>query len=337
MDEVARIARTVLYEGYLLWPYRRSALKNRQRWTYGAVFPQAYAERRGGGDPWTMQTQCLLEGDDDARVDVVVRFLHVLERRLAEERADGRLFVDELVLGSERLLAWDEAAEREAGAADQPVGALAGGRDIPVAVAAGRDEERRVDTASGRAGVVVRSWEPLAGAVRLRAERLRERLWRLTVRIENATPCDDVPREAALRRAFVSTHTILRARRGAFVSLTDPPDALRADAAACENLGTWPVLAGEAGETHTLLSSPIILPDYPRVAPESPGDLFDGGEIDELLVLNILCLSDAEREEVRATDPRAREILERCEALTPEQMMRLHGAIRDFRPIPWGE
>ena len=66
------------------------------------------------------------------------------------------------------------------------------------------------------------------------------------------------------------------------------------------------------------------------IAPESPGDLFDGGEIDQLLILNILSLTEEEKAEMRATDPRAREILERTEALTPEELMRLHGTIREF-------
>ena len=138
----------------------------------------------------------------------------------------------------------------------------------------------------------------------------------------------------ALARTFCSTHTVLRtAAGGAFVSLTDPPDALRAAAEGCENQGTWPVLAGAPGATDTLLSSPIILEDHPRVAPESPGDLFDGGEIDQMLVLNILSLTDEEKAEMRATDPRAREILERTEALTPEEIMRLNGTIRDWQVL----
>jgi hydrogenase maturation protease len=90
------------------------------------------------------------------------------------------------------------------------------------------------------------------------------------------------------------------------------------------------VLVGEPGERTTILSSPIILEDYPRVAPESPGDLFDGGEIDQLLTLNILSLTDEEKAEMRDSDPRAREILERTEALSDEELMRLHGAIREF-------
>jgi hypothetical protein len=87
---------------------------------------------------------------------------------------------------------------------------------------------------------------------------------------------------------------------------------------------------GDPGRATTVLSSPIILEDYPRVAPESPGDLFDGGEIDQLLILNILALTDEEKVEMAASDPRAREILERTEALTPDQLMALHGTIREF-------
>jgi hypothetical protein len=123
---------------------------------------------------------------------------------------------------------------------------------------------------------------------------------------------------------------VLRAARGEFVSLTDPPERLRDAASACRNEGTWPVLVGEQHERDTVLSSPIILEDHPRVAPESPGDLFDGGEIDQMLVLNILSLTDAERADMRDADPRTREILERTEALTEDELMRLHGAIREL-------
>jgi hypothetical protein len=87
---------------------------------------------------------------------------------------------------------------------------------------------------------------------------------------------------------------------------------------------------GPPGDRSTILSSPIILEDYPRVAPESPGDLFDGGEIDQLLILNILAMTDEEKQEMSASDPRAREILERTKRLTPEQLMALHGTIREF-------
>jgi hydrogenase maturation protease len=309
-DAVRRIADAVLYEGYVLWPYRRSALKNQRRWTFGGVHPEAHG-REHPDDRWRMRTECLVEGEPD--VEVRVRFLQIVRRDVA--LPDGAL-VDELTVDGERHLAWDEAVERE----------VAPG---PVAIAAGREVERL-----GGAGLVIRSWEALAGAVEVRATRLRPGLTRLTVEIANRTPWTrSGRREEALRRTFCSTHTVLRARAGRFVSLTDPPERLRAEAAACRNEGAWPVLVGEPGSRDVLLSSPIILEDHPRIAPESPGDLFDGGEIDQLLMLNILSLTDAEKAEMRDSDPRAREILERTEALTPEELMRLHGSIRDLEEV----
>jgi hydrogenase maturation protease len=270
-DPVRAIADAVLYEGYLLWPYRRSALKNHRRWTFGGVFPETHA-RAHPDDPSLMRTECLLDGDP-ADVDVTVRFLHVLRRD------DG----------------WEEAAEREL-------------RPGPIAIAAGREGER--------------SWEALEGTIEVTSQRLDDGSHRISVEIVNRTPVpEQMPREAVLARTFCSTHTILHTATGAFRSGVEAGDA-------CRSVGTWPVLVGEPGSRDTLLSSPIILEDHPRVAPESPGDLFDGGEIDQLLVLNILALTDEEKAEMRDTDPRAREILERTEALTPEQLMRLHGAIR---------
>jgi hypothetical protein len=309
VDPVRAIADAVLYEGYVLWPYRRSATKNQRRWTFGGVYPRGHSERHPD-DAWVMRTECLVEGDGrDVGVVVAVRFLHVVARQVMR----GGEPVDELVAGGRRYLSWDEAVERE-------LTLPAPGR-LAVAIAAGRE----VEEVEG--GSIVRSWEALDGTIEAGLEPVEEGVARVRVEIANTTPWDRDDREAALRRTFCSTHTVLRTAGGAFVSQTDPPERLREAAAACRNVGTWPVLA-EA--RHTVLSSPIILEDHPRVAPESPGDLFDGGEIDQMLVLNILSLTDEERAEMRDSDPRVREILERTEALTPGQLMRLHGAIREF-------
>jgi hypothetical protein len=334
MDPVRAIADAVLYEGYVLWPYRRSALKNQRRWTFGGVYPAGHSAGHED-DPCVMRTACLLEGGDDAQLDVRVRFLHVVRRRAAADGPHGRRFVDELVVGGARHLAWEEAVEREVGAGALGVAELAAGRRVVVDIAAGEREEPLREPDGRVAGALVRSWQPLAGAVDVAGRPIGDRLWRVTVEISNTTAWDGGPREQAQQRTFCSTHTVLSAKHGAFVSLTDPPEALRSEAEACrtDNAGTWPVLVGEPGERHTLLSSPIILEDHPRIAPESPGDLFDGGEIDQMLVLNILSLTDREKAEMRDSDARTREILERTEALSEEQLMSLHGAIRDFRVV----
>jgi hypothetical protein len=331
MDAVRAIADAVLYEGYILWPYRRSALKNTRRWTFGGVYPRAHSDEHPD-DRWTMRTECLVEGPAEATVDVHMRFLQVVRRQIARRGATGLELVDELVVGGVRHLAWEEATERELTAEALRLGELASERRVPLAIAAASEAEELSDGAE-TAGAIMRTSAALHGELTIVAERLRPQLYRLSTEIANPTPFASGTREDALERTFCSTHTILAAHDASFVSLTDPPDQLRAEAEACRNEGTWPVLVGEPGERGMLLSSPIILEDYPRVAPESPGDLFDGGEIDQLLTLNILGLTDEEKEEMRASDPRAREILDRTEALSEEELMRLHGAIRELRVV----
>ncbi len=334
MDAVTKIAEAVLYEGYILWPYRQSTTKNQQRWTFGGVYPRAYSEARGEDDPWLMQTQCLVSGDKETNVEVRVRFLHVSERKVGRKSGETLEFVEELRIGEELYLPWDEATEREIDAGRLRLSELLEtpervGIDIP----GGSSEEELTGPTGEVLGVLVRSWLALSGTVEVEAEALREGIFRLTVKITNTTPWEGEDRESTLRQTFCSTHTTLQVEGGSFVSMTDPPGELRRLAEGCENKKTWPVLVGEEGAQNMLLSSPIILSDYPQIAPESPGDMFDGGEIDQLLILNILTLTDEEKAEMRASDPRAREILDRCESLSQEQLMNLHGAIREFRVL----
>jgi len=334
VDAVRKIAEAVLYEGYILWPYRRSTTKNQQRWTFGGVYPRAYSEARGEDDPWLMQTQCLVSGEGGTKVEVRIRFLHVTERKIGTKSGETLEFVEELQVGGELYLPWDEATEREIKVERSSLSELLEtpervGIDLP----GGSIEEPLASPTGEVLGALVRSWRALCGTVEVQAEALREGFFRLTIRITNTTPWEDEDRESTLRQTFCSTHTTLEVVGGEFVSLTDPPEELRRFAEECENLKTWPVLVGEEGDRTMLLSSPIILSDYPQIAPESPGDMFDGGEIDQLLILNILTLTDEEKAEMRASDPRAREILERCESLSQEELMNLHGAIREFRVL----
>ncbi|MFL5887948.1 MAG: hypothetical protein ACJ76M_02575 [Solirubrobacteraceae bacterium] len=307
MDELRRIADAVLYEGYVLWPYRKSALKNQRRWTFGGVYPPAHSAVHPD-DPARMQAQVLVRGRP--AVEASARFLHVVERQVLR---DGVEPVDELECDGERHVSWEEATERE-------ISTRAQHADIAIEGGSAREPIA--------GGAIERRWRPLHGSLAVASEELGGDVHRLTVTIRNETSWTGSDREDALRQTFCSTHVVLRARGGEFVSLTDPPAELAGAAAACHNTGGWPVLVGEEGDRTTMLCSPIILPDYPRVAPESPGDLFDGGEIDQLLVLNILALTDDEKRAMRESDPRARDILERTEHLSEEELMRLHGARR---------
>jgi hypothetical protein len=322
-DPVRAIADAVLYEGYILWPYRRSALKNQRRFTFGGVYPPAHTEAHPD-DPSRMYTEVLLRADEGVDVEATVRFLQVVRRAAARRNGEGLTEVDELSAGGERYTTWEEAIERET-CCSAPL--VSGRCRVPISIAAGREAEELAEAA----GALIRTWQELEGEILVAATPAGPAgLWRISVEIRNATPFLGGSRQDALAQTFCSTHTLLCAPSGEFVSLADPPEELKPAAAACRNAGTWPVLVGEPGDRTHVLSSPIILEDYPRIAPESPGDLFDGGEIDQLLTLNILALTDKEKAEMAASDPRARAILERTEALTPEELMRLHGAIREF-------
>jgi hypothetical protein len=239
----------------------------------------------------------------------------------------------ELRVGGELYLSWDEATEREIAVGRFKLSELESPERVGIDIPEGSREEPLRGPTGEVVGALVRVWRTLHGTVEVGAEPLQGGVFRVTVRITNTTPWGGEDRESTLRQTFVSTHTALEVEGGEFVSLIDPPEELREAAEGCENLKTWPVLVGEEGELSTMLSSPIILYDYPQIAPESPGDLFDGTEIDQMLILNVLNLTDEEKEEMRASDPRGREILERCESLSPQELMKLSGTFRDIRML----
>lgn len=313
-DPVSELADAVLYEGHVLWPYRRSSLKNQQRWTFGGIYPEPYA--RSSSDRFAVRVECLVEGDAPV-ADVEVRFLQVVCRQAVDEAQER---VDQLA----GYLTWDETTERTVALRRVAPGKPHRAR---VAVAAGSD----VEAVEG--GAIVRHWQSLEGHVDADLEPCGPALHRLRVRIGNDSTWSSTDRDSAIRRTLLSAHAILRARDGLFVSSTDPPPPLLKAVGDLRNEGLWPVLVGPEGSRRTMLASPIILSDYAEVAAESPGDFFDSGEIDQLLVLNILGMTDDEKREMRAGDPRARELLERTEAMTLEEMAQLNGAVRELRPL----
>jgi hypothetical protein len=182
---------------------------------------------------------------------------------------------------------------------------------------------------------VLERW-PIAASATVSVKQVG-RYRRLRVVVTNDSPMVDprTERDVALRRSLLSAHWLLSVDGGRFVSLLDPPADAREAVAGCRNDGVWPVLVGQGDENDVVLVSPIILYDHPEIAPESAGDLFDATEIDEILTLRILTLTDEEKREARATDERARAIIERSEALPPEIFERLHGAVREVGLVSW--
>jgi len=337
---VDRIANAVLYEGYILYPYRPS-VKNRQRWTFGGLYPEAYCQENDG-EAASNQTECLISGNVQTTFEAVVRFLHLTERIAGEitrpmtewpKGAEPEFHpVSMLRIGEQTFHSWQEAQQREVPLPEVTLGTLLNRpRFVPFSFPGSRRLESVRDPEGRIAGVLAREQQPIEGSIEVRAAEVEGGLYRLTLRVVNRTPTatsGSLSRDAALLRSLVSTHAILGVRDGTFVSLLDPPDPWREAAAACRNVGVWPVLVGTEGQTDTMLASPIILYDYPQVAPESPGDFFDGTEIDEMLTLRILTLTDDEKRAMSAIDERARALLARTESLAREQMLGLHGTMR---------
>lgn len=345
LNRVEKIAEAVLYEGYMLYPYRASAVKNQQRWNFGVLCPRAYSESQNGSDAWSMQTECLFESDSSTRLRVKIRFLQIVNRsvgklirpirEIPEDTEPVFFTVDSLEVGGQTFVPWQEAMEREV--------------IVPPlhAMAASLHQSKLFEFLSGRkfeplrnedglvAGIIIREWETLSGSVEIDTKQYPEGVVKATARIHNLTSYkpEHHSRADALMYSLVSAHTILALEDGQFISMLDPPETLRSLVDECTNFGTWPVLVGDEGDRDKMLSSPIILYDYPQIAPESSCALFDGTEIDEILSLRILTLTDDEKREMRQSDERARRILERTESMPPEQFMKLHGVLRGLRPL----
>lgn len=345
---VIRIASAVLYEGYILYPYRPS-LKNRQRWTFGGLYPEAYCQAQRGESAHS-QTECLVRGSMTTNLAASVRFLHLTLRRVGEFIPPLAAWVDgeeppfrpveTLRVGDRLFHSWQEAEEREVTLGEMVLSELlAHPQGKTFAFPARRTLEPLRGAAGEFCGILVREQQALCGTVEVSAVAGAEELFRVTLRVVNRTPLEGSAhrsRDDALLHSLVSTHAILGVGDGEFVSLLDPPECWRAAASTCQNVGTWPVLVGEEGQKDTMFSSPIILYDYPQVAPESPGDFFDGTEIDEMLTLRILTLTDEEKRAMAAVDERAGALLARTETLAREQLLGLHGTSRGFRPLPEG-
>jgi hypothetical protein len=339
IEHARKVADAVLYEGYLLYPYRRSAQKNRTRFQFGVLMPPPYRtvdehERSAS------QTECLVECPPDAEIDIGLRFLHLQSR--TAQRIDpgtgaasdtGTLSVD----GTE-YASFGEAVEREQHLHGRIAGLLDVGTELRFDVLQAQQAEELTGQDGAPAGRLVRRCEALAGAIVARAERTAGPYGaiKMHVRVENRT-APQVPlrsRDDGLKYSLIAAHLLIAVTGGTFLSMTDPPEWAAGEVAGCENIGTWPVLAGPADCRDLMLSSPVILYDHPEVAQESAGDLFDATEIDEILTLRTLALTDAERQEARATDQRAADLIDRLDGLPPEMLERMHGAIRYLSPGP---
>ncbi|WP_433607717.1 hypothetical protein [Prescottella agglutinans] len=340
LDDLTRlraVADAVLYEGYLLYPYRSTSRKNQSRWQFGVLGPVG-ADDRGVGEDASMRVECVLDRDGGV-VEPVLRFLQLQVRTVEAARGGGFEAVPELVADGRTWVSWDEAVEVEVPLGGFGVADLQGGIGRDIRVPGGTDVEEL-----GPSGRLVRTRFPVRGRVELIASRVGAAV-RLSVDVRNETVLEEIGapgvpvKDTAIRHSLIGAHLLLVARGTRFASLLEPPDRFATAAAGCRQHRCYPVLAGdpsEPGTSDVVLASPIILYDHPRVAEESDGDLFDATEIDEILTLRVMTLTDEEKAQARATDPLAAQIIDRCDDMSASDMEKLHGALRDPRAIDTG-
>ena len=318
-DRARAVADAVLYEGYLLYPYRATSTKNQSRWQFGVLGPQGAADT-GLGEDGTLSAQVLVRSYRVPSTSGVVRFLQLQHRGVERDVGGGRFEpVDELTAGSQRWLSWDEAVECEISIEPFRVTSLP--RTCEISVPAGRDIEKV------EGGRIVRTRRSLHGLVAMSAEQDGD-LLRLTFEVRNTAP-PAADKDEAIATSLIGTHLLIEVTEGEFVSLLEPPDSAAGAVARCGQHRCFPVLAGPAGEADLVLVSPIILYDHPEIAEQSKGALFDSTEIDEILTLRVMTMTDEEKAQARATDPLAARIIDRCDSMSPEAMLDLHGVLRN--------
>lgn len=302
-DHARAVADAVLYEGYLLYPYRATSRKNQSRWQFGVLGPQG-AAHAGIGEDDTLSAQVLVRSHGVPSLSGVVRFLQLQHRDATD---------------TQKWLTWDEAVECEVAIDQFPVTSLP--RILDVSAPAGSDIEM-VD-----GGRLVRTRRALHGQLDISAQRDGD-LLRLSFDVRNiGAPAAD--KDEAIATSLIGAHLLIEVTGGQFISLLEPPDDAAAAAGRCSQHRCFPVLAGPPGTQDLVLVSPIILYDHPEIAEQSKGALFDSTEIDEILTLRIMTMTDEEKAQARATDPLAAQIIDRCDAMSPEAMLDLHGVLRN--------
>jgi hypothetical protein len=340
-EHATAVADAVLYEGYLLYPYTASALKNQMRWQFGVVVPHAYAQN-GNGETASLQAEMVARRHGDAPVvRARVRFLQLQARTIEAFDPSGGTFraVAGLNVAGEDYITWDEAVERHV---DASVGAHLPEAVVPFEFAARVDRSELRESDGMLRGRIVRERWKVRGSVELCLVNLDSAHSIVRVRVRNESDvAQSAGRSAALRSSLLSTHVLLSIDGGAWISSLDPTDDAAPLVARLQNSGLFPVLAGDrapdAHASQVALASPIILYDFPTVSAQSRGDAFDATEIDELLNLSVLGLSDAERREARATDSAARAIVDRAESLEVADFAGLHGVLNDENVEPGSE
>src|SRR5581483_11755000 len=196
---VEKIARAVLYEGYLLYPYRHSALKNQHRWNFGVLYPPAWAVQENGPDRAYLQMEFLAVCEGNCHIGVSLRFLQIVA-----VETEGR--------------AWQEAEERELNISEIPVTNPETSAHV---------QDFAFEAAEHITDLVKRRRMRVKGRVEISASRVLNSVFRISIRVTNTTKDATGSRDYALMLSLASAHVVVSIVTGQLLSQTDPPDDLR--------------------------------------------------------------------------------------------------------------
>ena len=338
---IANLTHTLLYEGYSLFPYYRHAVKNQKPIPFGVVYPADYQSFNEHAH-CEMVTDCIITGDKNLRISIDVRFLHLIKTEIfqKEESASGKHnFTPVYELNFKELYqsGW-QTIERKISSGDIPLAYLADKRILlPFSFEKKVESENILNGQGEIAGKKITTIHSTKGTIVIKAIPLEKigNAYRVVIFINNTTPvakAKSISRDDVFGHSFLSTNTILTALNGEFISLQNPNIKWQPVIEQCRNIDTWPILIDESNST--LLSSPIIVYDYPKINPKSKGDLFDSLEIEEALMLHFSVMSDEEKMKIAQSDEKLRSMLNKVSQITPDEIISLHGGFSDvLQPV----
>ncbi len=313
------LTKTVLYEGYSIFPYHRSSVKNLKPIPFGVIYPEQYHSYHPPA-PTKMKTECIVTAQKNSAINITVRFLHLIITKIFQQTDN-----DNTSLPYE---GW-QTIERQINSGDLIISELIGNKKVfPIGFDSIKvdkniyDENKILKEKQSNCGLKI------TGNVIIEAFAFEniDNTFRVSVTVNNDTSlsnAESISRDEVFQQSFLSTNTILKVTDGAFISDQNPPEEFKEIVAQCEKIGTWPILIDESNTI--MLSSPIILYDYPKINAHSKLDLFDSLEIEEMLILQLSAMSDTEKQQIAESDGKMREMLDKASQVTPQELLNLHG------------
>ncbi len=277
VNGLQEIVNAVLYEGHILYPHRATAPGNQHnRFSFGRICPEIYNQNQAANELCKFQAEVLLEtGGELPELRITLGFLQPFQQeicalprplpKLPQKEGLGSVDIPNLESNGKAYQSWMEAVERQV---TVPLKTFHGSVEALFSFDDPCIAESIFDE-NGLITAVVRSAKsPISGKVIVTLSPLKHGLSKISVTILNQSWVADSGadiRDKFLMSTMASSHVILQAKHGQFISLWDTPAELKFFAAQCRNVGVWPVLVGDKSraERSTMMASPVILYDYP--------------------------------------------------------------------------